>query len=98
MFIFRSKGQYIGFIENGYLFSRDGLYLGWVEQNFVWDSSGHFRGQLHKKNGNTYIVFNRFGVPPVPRIPRKAPSLPNLPDPPANIPSIVFPIEWQDAF
>ena len=93
--IFRSTGIYIGFILNGMLFSRDGEYLGWIEDNFVWDSRGKFRGQIWNEN---YIIFNKFAVSPIPRIPRPYPPTPVLPPPPANLPAIILPTGWIDAF
>ena len=99
-FVFRPTGLYLGFIVNGVLFSRDGVYLGWAESSFVWDAAGRFRGQLlntHVQN-NKYLVYNKFGVQPVPKPPRDAPIPPALPPPPQNIASISLPTGWGDAF
>jgi len=96
--VFKSNGFYLGFIKNGYLFSRDGIYLGWVEGNFVWDSSGQFRGMIYDIAGHTYILNNRFMIPPVARPARPAPTNEAPPPPPANIPPVSLKVEFTDAF
>jgi hypothetical protein len=95
-FVFKSNGAYLGFIENGNLFSRDGVFLGWIEGIHAWDSTGRYRGQ--RWNQNKYIIVNTFALPPVPRPPKQTPTPPPLPDPPANIAAIVLPTGWKDAF
>ena len=55
-YIFRSNGNYLGFISSGNLFSRDGEYLGWIEGDLVWDSNGHFRGKIVLINDKKYIL------------------------------------------
>lgn len=94
-FIFKSTGQYLGFIQNDYLFSRDGEYFGWVEGNFVWDKNGQYRGSIMN---DRYIVKNLYAVPPVPRVPRPYPATPAMPSPQANIASILLPVGYTDAF
>lgn len=98
LFIFKSSGQYLGFISNNNLFSRDGLYLGWVENNNVWGSDGQYRGQLVTINGKTYILKNIYIIPPIPKPPRAIPSIPTLPPPQANISPIILDIGLKDAF
>jgi len=93
--IFKSTGIYIGFIANGFLFSRDGEYLGWIENTFVWDAKGRFRGQIWQEK---YIIYNPFAVSPVPRTPRSAPQMPVVPPPPANIGPVTLPTGWADSF
>lgn len=93
--IYKTSGTYLGFISNGYLFSRDGDYLGWIEGKYVWDESGVFRGQLWK---DKYIIINQFSVRPVPKQPRTKPTSPALPNPPANIAPITLPTGWTDSF
>lgn len=95
-FVFKSTGVYVGFIVNGSLYSRDGEYLGWIEGKHVWDAAGRYRGQLW--HDDRYIIFNRFGVTPVPRAPKPSPAPQALPNPPANIPAIALPTGWQDSF
>jgi hypothetical protein len=95
-YIFRSNGQYLGFIHNSYLFSRDGVYLGWLEGRFVWDSSGQFRGTL--TTDNKYIVKSLYTIAPVSRVPRSLPPIPPLPVPQANIVAILLPVGIVDAF
>jgi hypothetical protein len=94
-YIFKSNGIYLGFIENGNLFSRDGAFLGWMDNVHAWDSSGRYRGQRWNQR---YIITNTFALAPLPRPPRQAPSVPPLPDPPANIHPITLPTGWKDAF
>ena len=96
--IFRSNGNYLGFTSGGFIYSRDGIYLGWLENEFAWDSSGTFRGFIYEKNGHSYIVINRFSIPPVPRSPRLGPPQPVLPPPPPNIPPISLPVGYVDSF
>jgi hypothetical protein len=93
--IFKSTGTYLGFIANGFLFSRDGEYMGWVEGTHVWDALGRFRGQVWNAK---YIITNRFAVSPVPRPPRPAPTTPALPNPQANLAAIPLPTGWVDSF
>ena len=95
-FIFKSTGQYFGFIVDDYLFSRDGEYLGWIEGKYAWDKSGLFRGIV--TDDKRYIVRNIYTILPVPRAPRPHPSTPSLPTPQANIASIVLPVGYIDAF
>ena len=96
--IYKSNGSYLGFIKDTFLFSRDGLPLGWIENKLVWDSNGNFRGIIFESVGNNYIVKPRFVMPPIPRPPKPIPSIPALPAPQANIPPIILPTEFSDAF
>mgnify|MGYP001559157759 CR=1 FL=1 len=98
IYIYKSIGQYLGFIMGGNLFSRDGIYLGWIEEGYVWDSHGQFKGELKDINDNSYILKNMFAVPPIPKIPKQTPPLPSLPAPKANIPPIIPPTGYKDGF
>lgn len=98
-YIFRSNGNYLGFIDNEYLFSRDGEYLGWIEGNFVWDPNGQFRGEVTLIDKNRYILRNIFLIPPIPKVPKSPPIHPvHPPIPPANILPINLSIRFKDAF
>jgi hypothetical protein len=98
MHIFRSNGNYIGFIDGDNIFSRDGVYLGWLENNLVWDINGNFKGQKINLGGNNYILRNSFSINPMSRIPRISPISPIPPIPPINILPIMLPIGFIDAF
>jgi hypothetical protein len=99
LFIFLSNGNYLGFINNGYLYSRDGQYLGWLEGDFVWDSSGRFRGALIDVNNNKYVVINTLAVQPLPRVPRANPMGQTvLPPPPPNVSPIALPVGFKDGY
>ncbi|MEY2486832.1 MAG: hypothetical protein QOH39_2480 [Verrucomicrobiota bacterium] len=93
--IYRTNGTYLGFISNGFIFSRDGQYLGWIDGQHAWDAAGRFRGQRWNKK---YIILNRFAVQPLPKHPRGTPATPALPDPPPNISPIAPPTGWVDGF
>lgn len=97
-YIFKSNGNYIGFISSNNIFSRDGVYLGWVENELVWDFRGNFKGQVFNFNNNSYILKNSFSISPIPRIPRVTPVSPPPPTPPANILPISIPIGYEDSF
>lgn len=97
-YIFKSNGNYIGFISDSNIFSRDGVYLGWVENGLVWDSRGNFKGQIFDFNNNHYILKNSFSISPIPRIPRVPPVSSLPPIPPANILPISIPIGYEDSF
>lgn len=97
-YIFRSNGNYLGFINNGSLFSRDGEYLGWVEGKFVWGSTGQFCGEVTEINNKKYIIKNMFLIPPIPKIPR-IPPIPSIPPtPPINAMPIILNMGFKDAF
>ena len=98
MYIYLLNGFYLGFINNGFLYSRDGLCLGWLEGNFVWDLDGKFRGQITEKDGHKYIIRKRFGLPPISRPPKG--SLSSVPPlaPPQNIKLIDLGVEIIDSF
>ncbi len=96
--IFKSNGNYLGFISNDYIFSRDGVYLGWLEGNLFWHSNGNFGGSLTEINGSLYLIINRLQIPPIPRIPKLPPLPPLPPVPPINIMPIQLPIGYVDAF
>ncbi|KKS30771.1 MAG: hypothetical protein UV60_C0002G0068 [Parcubacteria group bacterium GW2011_GWA2_43_11] len=97
-YIFKSTGQYLGFVRNDYVFSRDNLYLGWVEGDIVWDIGGNFRGKLIQLADYWYILRNPFTINPIPKIPKPIPPSSPLPKPPVNIPAISLPIGFQDGF
>jgi len=100
MYIYLMNGFYLGFISNGYLYSRDGICLGWLEdEKFVWDLDGKFRGSLYEaKNKYHYIIKRRFGLPPLSR-PNKGP-IPSISPlaPPENIKPIDLGVEIIDGF
>ncbi len=102
IFIFKSEGNYLGFIRNNFVFSRDGIYLGWVEQidhhQAIWDSEGKFRGLLIEKNSNHYILTRKFEMPPFSRTPKKIENVQIPPDPPPNVPPMTLPVDFEDAF
>lgn len=97
-YIFKTNGNYLGFIYNNNIFSRDSVYLGWIENNLVWDTQGNFRGQVSKIANNHYILKNSFSINPIPRIPRIQPIPPVPPVPPINIMPIILPIGFVDSF
>jgi len=100
-FIYKSNGNYFGFIQNDTIFNRDGIPLGWLEGPFAWDVTGRFRGNLIKNpnNGQVYYMWlNKFSILPLPKSPKLIQSLPTLPPPPANISAIGLPVGWIDAF
>ena len=98
MYIYLSNGFYLGFISNGFLYSRDGICIGWLEGNYVWDMEGKYRGGVIEIAGNKYILRRRFGLPPISRPPKGyiAPVTP-LP-PPSNIKPIDLAVDIIDAF
>ena len=97
-YVFRSNGNYLGFISNGNLFSRDGEYLGWTEGDLVWDSNGHFRGKITIISSRNYILKNAYLIPPIPKVPRVPPSFQVPPAPPLNAAPIILPIGLKDSF
>ena len=98
-FIYKSTGQYLGFVQNNSLYSRDGFYLGWVEGNFVWDVDGKFRGVIRDANNQHYILLNRFALSPVQRPPRpQLPSVVPLIPPNAFVTPITLPVGYIDGF
>ncbi len=98
IYIFKSNGNYIGFVSDNNIFSRDGVYLGWIENKLVWDAKGNFRGQLFNINNHNYILKSSFSIPPIPRIPKISPIPPVPPIPPINILPITLSIGYEDAF
>lgn len=98
-FIYKSTGQYLGFVQNNSLYSRDGEYLGRVEGNYVWDASGKFRGVMATINGHRYIWLNIFAFPPVAR-PPMPPQPTVVPLTPTNtlIAPITLPVGYVDGF
>jgi hypothetical protein len=97
-YIYLANGQYLGFVADGCLFSRDGIYLGWVEGTSVWDKNGSYRGVIFDINGHTYILRHKFIVTPIQRAIKAPPAAPAIPPPVANIPRIVPPLPYGDAF
>lgn len=97
--IFRSSGQYIGFVSEQNLFSWSGEYLGWIDdQKFVWDKNGIFRGQLIQINNNYYIIKNKYLIPPISKNARASAPNPAIPAPLAPLPPISLPLGTEDAF
>lgn len=97
-YIFKSNGNYIGFISNNNIFSRDGVYLGWLDNGLAWDFNGNFKGQVIESSQHTYILKNSFSINPIPRLPKIRPITPMPPIPPANIMPISLPIGYVDSF
>ncbi|MFA6476532.1 MAG: 4-fold beta flower protein [Candidatus Paceibacterota bacterium] len=97
-FIFKSNGYYLGFIQNGFLFSRDGVPLGWLEGEYAWDINGKFRGVVTLNQDHIYILLNQFAISPLPKPSRIISTNPTLPAPQANIPAISLPIGWVDGY
>ena len=98
IFIYRSNGNYLGFISDGNFFSRDGVYWGWVEGDLVWHSTGKYAGELKEISGHIYIIRNMYRLQPIPKSPKKFPDIPTIPDTPRNIRAVNLPIGYQDAF
>lgn len=97
-YIFRSTGQYLGFIMNNYLFTRDGAYLGWIDNRLAWGADGQYRGAILEVENRAYVVRNKFTASPLPKSPRAAPATPAIPAPVANTTPIVLPLGYEDAF
>lgn len=98
-YIFKSSGNYLGFISGNFIFSRDGVYLGWVDENkYVWDTNGRYRGRLSAVGEFEYILRQQYTMPPVPRAPKATPPSPAIPPPVPNIPSINLQIGIEDGF
>jgi hypothetical protein len=97
-YLFRSNGQYLGFISSDNIYSRDGIFLGWMEGNIAWDFQGKFRGILFPRNNFNYIIRDRLTIPPVSRTPKTAPNLSTLPQPQANISPTTLPVGFEDSF
>jgi hypothetical protein len=98
MYIFKSSGQYFGFIHGDYIFDRDGKYIGWRNGINVWAPNGQYKGQLKEfAPGKFHFIYYIFGVPPVQLIPRNMPITPTLPDPPSNESPIQLPVGYIDA-
>lgn len=99
MNIYKSSGQYIGFIVQDNIFRWDGMYLGWIDnQKYIWDRNGNFRGKLSLQNGNYYALRNTFQVPPVSRAPRAVPTSPVPPTPSSAVQPVQLPMGVEDSF
>jgi hypothetical protein len=103
MYIFKSNGFYIGFINNNFFYNQNGIYLGWVEGQFVYDAEGKFRGMIYSAKltdhpNYSYIFRHKFTMPPISKPPK--PSIPNTapPNPVPLIPPITLDVKWEDAF
>jgi hypothetical protein len=94
-FIYKSNGNYLGFIRDGLIFSRDGIYLGWIEAPYVWDASGRFRGILFE---NKYILNNKLTIPAISRPAKIVPNAATIPNSPPNVNPIQLPIGVEDSF
>lgn len=99
-YIFQSTGEYLGFIDKGYFFSRDNEYIAWVENENVWDQlSGEFTGRVVEKEGFHYILKNRFSVNPLPRTRKQSPPRPVFPQLPKEKPQpISLDVEKEDSY
>ena len=104
IFIYRSNGQYLGFIRNTNLYSRDGIYLGYLTDNYAWDTLGQYRGALKSlstPSGNKYfIIRNMYGIPPYPQVARSSENLSinELPSQLSPINPILRPVGYMDGF
>ena len=98
IYIFTSRGQYLGFIDNNYFYSRDGESLAWVDGINIWDKDGDFRGKITELDGHKYILKNIYEVSPVPKPPKKIPPPISLVAPASNISPISLRIGFRDAF
>lgn len=97
--IYRSNGNYLGFISDKYIFSWDGNYLGWIDnQNFVWRKNGNFAGKLQEISGVNYILRNTLQIIPISKSPRTLPLTPAPPTPKVKIAPVQTPIGWEDSF
>ena len=96
-YIYKSSGQYLGFMDGGNIFSWDGKFLGWVEGGYVWDVSGQFKGQIKQIDGHYYVLKNMYALPPLPKMPKINP-LPviSIPAPQPIIAPITLDIGWTD--
>lgn len=98
-FIFKISGQYFGFIDNGNIFTWNGRYVGWLDGGYAWDVSGQFRGEIKKMNGHTYILRNKYALPPLPKEPKSNPlPIVSVPVPQSPISPISPEIGWVDGF
>lgn len=100
--LYRSNGNYLGFIQDDIIFNRDGIPLGWMEGNFAWDVMGKFRGNLIKtqlgRDDTFYVWLNKFSLLPLQRSPRVIQPVAPLRPTTDNIPPINPPVGWIDAF
>jgi hypothetical protein len=98
-YIFKSSGQYLGFIKNLNVYTWEGKYLGWIENNFVWDPNGQFKGKIMKLNEHNYILKNIYELPPLPKVPKLNPlPIIKIPTPLPNIDPINLEIGLIDSF
>lgn len=93
--VFRCRGDYVAYINNGWLYAADGRYLGWVDrQQRVWNADGTPLGTLTERH---YVIVNPSAPKPV-RQPSRPPPLPS--GVPAN-PGARSPYQprlgWRDA-
>jgi len=98
IYIFRSTGQYLGFIENNHFYSRDGESLAWIDGINVWDKEGDFRGKVTQIGNYKYILKNIYEISPVPKPPKMIPATTSVAVPQSNIPSISLSIGFKDSF
>lgn len=100
IFLFKSSGQYIGFLYNDFIYTRDGNFLGWLDSDIkvVWGKSGSYKGKLVNIDGHYYILRNLLEMPPIPQTPKRTPVPPPLPFQQENIPPITLPPFFIDGF
>ncbi len=99
MNIYKSSGQYIGFVNENNVFRWDGEHLGWIDnQSFIWDISGNFRGQLIQRDGYAYAIRSSFLINPVSKPPRSKAIPLSIPTPSAPAPVFPISVGIEDAF
>ena len=80
--IFNNSGRYVGFVQNGFLYSASGDYLGFIRSdNQVFSKNGEFVGYLLDDDR---IVRKTNELPKLPLIPPISPLPPIPPIPPLN--------------
>jgi len=97
-FIFKTNGNYIGFIDSEFIFSRDGKYLGWIDNKLVWDREGEFRGALMILGEKSYVLRSQLTMSALSKTPKIPSYTPEMPPPPPNATPISPGVEFIDAF
>lgn len=94
-YLFRWTGEYVGFLQDGWMFDRNGRYLGWRDADGqVWLADGNYLGQLVE---GCHVLRNNRRSAPVRKTPRVPPVPAPAPTPPTpRAPRIPRP-GWSDA-
>jgi hypothetical protein len=93
--VFRSNGNYFGFISNENLFNANGKYLGWVENNGqIRGVDGSFMGEIFNDN---YIFKRQNMIEPIRQVSKVRPISPVPPVSSINRIGLIMPIGWKDA-